>query len=228
MPDQKGTTLNETTSSSSTAPADVVRRQYLASAARRPGGPAGHLGPRRGVDRDGRLPPRRHLPHPRRRHLAVMEQLGQDWDAGPPTTTPTSSTARTSSSSPATPPQQGHRQGHRRPRRPPLHRPRRPHRALRTVRRHRQGPRRDADLASRRDTGADASQRQQTACVQGQTRWERQSRRSQNCRFHVRHKAERRVPKGAAICELHSRTRRCRVRRLYCRKRGSGRHVRGG
>ena len=39
--------------------------------------------------------------------------------------------------------QQGHRQAHRRPRRPPLRRPRRPHRPLRAVRRHRPGPRRD-------------------------------------------------------------------------------------
>ncbi len=31
------------------------------------------------MDGDGRLPPRRHLPHPRRRHHK-RQQLGQDWD----------------------------------------------------------------------------------------------------------------------------------------------------
>ena len=133
-----------------TAPADVVRRQYLASAAgdlealratlapdvewtemagfplagtyRTPDGVTSNVMEKLGAGL-GRLDrPRRHLRR-RRRERRRPGPLHRR--------------------------QQGHRQADRRPRRPPLHRPRRPDRPLRAVRRHRPGPRRHARLGGR-------------------------------------------------------------------------------
>ncbi len=132
------------------SPADVVRRQYLASAAGDLEALRATLAPDVEWTEMAGFPLAGTYRTPDGVTANVMEKLGADWDGwtahddtyvvdGENVVVLARYTAQT-----------GDRQGARRPRRPPLRRARRPDRPLRAVRRHRPRPRR-RDCVSTRD-----------------------------------------------------------------------------